>query len=109
MIPFTLQLTGLAIVGISIISYMEPEVQAVFDVAEINYVIHILTIVLICVGSATVAAAIFGFCGTYRESACLIGTHCTCLAVIVCLEVTVGVLGVMYQEEVCCSRFPFEH
>ncbi|KAL5110244.1 Tetraspanin-33 [Taenia crassiceps] len=78
---------------------MEPEVQAIFDVAEIGYVTYILTIVLICIGSATVAVAVCGFCGTYRESACLISTYCTCLAVVACLEIAVGVLAILCQEE----------
>ncbi|CDS42926.1 tetraspanin [Echinococcus multilocularis] len=96
---FILMLIGLAIVGISVISCMEPEVQTVFDVAGVAYVTHILTIVLISVGSATIAVAIFGFCGIYRESACLISIYCTCLALVICVEVAVGVLSILYHQE----------
>ncbi|VDM31364.1 unnamed protein product [Hydatigera taeniaeformis] len=95
-----LMLLGLVIVGVSIIICMEPEVQAIFHMAEISYVTYVLAIVLICVGSATVTTAILGLCGTYRESACMIGAYCTCLALVMCVEVAVDVLCMIYREEV---------
>ena len=104
-IYFYSQLIGLAILGVTTFSYMESEIQATFNGAEIIYEAHILMYVLICIGSVTVIVAILGCSGAYHESTWMIGTYCTCVAVIICVEVAMGVLGILYQQEVWYLRF----
>lgn len=79
---------------------MEPEVQSIFLSAGILYEMQILLIVLICVGASTVILAILGCCAVYHESSCLLGIYSTCIGIVLCIEVAIGVLSILYQNEV---------
>ncbi|KAM7536938.1 hypothetical protein Aperf_G00000063029 [Anoplocephala perfoliata] len=93
-------LVGLGILGLSTFSYMEPEAQSVFYSASILYETHILLIVLICIGAATVILAILGCCGVYHESSCMLGIYSSCIAIVISIEIAIGVLSILYQNEI---------
>ncbi|VDO16058.1 unnamed protein product [Rodentolepis nana] len=95
-----LVIIGLGLLGLSIFAYMEPGVQSVFLSAEILYELHILLIVLICIGVITVIVAILGCCAVYHESPGLLGTYSICIALVICIEVAIGVLSFLYQSEI---------
>lgn len=100
MVLFELQLVGLGILGLSTFSYMEPEVQSVFYSAGILHEMQISLVVLICIGAVTVILAILGCCGVYYESSCLLGIYSSCIAIVISIEVAIGVLSILYKDEV---------
>ncbi|VUZ49318.1 unnamed protein product [Hymenolepis diminuta] len=95
-----LVLTGLGLLGLSIFSYMEPEIQSVFLSAGILYEMHILLIVLMCISTTTVIVAIIGCCAVYHESPCLLSIYSICIAIVTCIEVAISVLSILYQSEI---------
>ncbi|VDL57438.1 unnamed protein product [Hymenolepis diminuta] len=103
-----LVLTGLGLLGLSIFSYMEPEIQSVFLSAGILYEMHILLIVLMCISTTTVIVAIIGCCAVYHESPCLLSIYSICIAIVTCIEVAISVLSILYQSEVRVYGFYIE-
>nr|CDS30115.1 tetraspanin [Hymenolepis microstoma] len=95
-----LVLIGLTLLGLSIFAYMEPGIQSVFLSAGILHELQILLIVLICTGVITVIVAILGCCGVYHESPGLLGIYSICIAIVICVEVAIGVLSFLYQSEI---------
>ncbi|KAM7537753.1 hypothetical protein Aperf_G00000063018 [Anoplocephala perfoliata] len=95
----SLILVGLGVLGSSIFLYMEPEILSVFYSADILYEMRVLLVVLICIGAVTVILAILGCLGTYYEYQCLLGFYSTCIAIIICIEVDIGVLSILYRSE----------
>ncbi len=102
-LPFilSLQLLGIGVLGFSIYCYLEPQTQEIINSSGYPGLVQNLIYALICVGALTMIVALFGCCGAYHESTCLIGTYVICVTIILGVEVAIGVLGFMYRSEVC--------
>lgn len=93
-------LIGVAIFGFSIYCSISKTVQEAAKRSENSDRVKNLLYGLMVMGSLTVVVAIFGCCGAYYESACLLGTYFTCLLILFAAELTVGVLCWMFRDTI---------
>ncbi|VDQ01032.1 unnamed protein product [Trichobilharzia regenti] len=67
---------------------MEPEAQDIILASGQQHVVQIMLYALMGIGGITLVIALFGCCGAYHESQCLLGTYFTILIMIFATQVT---------------------
>lgn len=90
----------MAVLGFSVYIYLEPEAQDIILASGQQHAVQIMLYALMGIGGITLVIALFGCCGAYHESQCLLGTYFTILIVIFATQVTGATLGYLYREEV---------
>ncbi|KAH9588457.1 cd81 antigen [Schistosoma haematobium] len=59
---------------------------------------------LIGLGLLTIVVAVFGCCGAYHESRCLLGTYSICLTIMFGVEIATAALCLVFKVELhCCG------
>ncbi|TPP66757.1 Tetraspanin [Fasciola gigantica] len=94
-----LLLIGATVLCIAIYCYVDTTIQDSIYHSGYGDRVQNLLYGLIGLGSLTIILAIFGCCGAYHESACLLGTYFTCLLIMFGVELAVGVLCLIFQDE----------
>ncbi|CAH8593020.1 unnamed protein product [Schistosoma rodhaini] len=97
---FLVVLIGLSVLGFSVYIYLEPEAQDIILASGQQHAVQIMLYGLMGIGGITLVIALFGCCGAYHESQCLLGTYFTILIVIFATQVTGATLGYLYREEI---------
>ncbi|CAL8069969.1 unnamed protein product [Calicophoron daubneyi] len=92
-------LIGAAVLCVAIYCYVDAAIQNAINQSGYGDKVQNLLYGLIGLGSLTIIVAIFGCCGAYHESACLLGTYFTCLIIMFGVELAVGALCLMFREE----------
>ncbi|VDO64778.1 unnamed protein product [Schistosoma margrebowiei] len=90
----------MAVLGFSVYIYLEPEAQDIILASGQQHAVQIMLYALMGIGGITLVIALFGCCGAYHESQCLLGTYFTILIVIFATQVTGATLGYLYREEI---------
>ncbi|CAL8080512.1 unnamed protein product [Calicophoron daubneyi] len=96
---FLVVLVGLAVLGFSVYVSQEPEAQDIIMASGRYQAVQIVLYALMGVGGITLITALFGCCGAYHESQCLLGAYFTILLVIFIGQVTAATLGYIYRDE----------
>lgn len=55
---------------------------------------------IITAGCLTFVVGFFGCCGAWKENKCMLGTYFTCLAILCIIQITVGVLAIVYKNDI---------
>lgn len=93
-------LVGLAVLGFSVYVSQEPEAQDIIRASGQYLAVQIILYALMGVGGITLITALFGCCGAYHESQCLLGTYFTILMIIFLTQVIGATLGYVYREDI---------
>ncbi|KAA0191439.1 Tetraspanin [Fasciolopsis buskii] len=96
---FFVVLVGLFILGFSVYVSQEPEAQDIIIATGHYHAVQVILYVLMGVGGVTLITALFGCCGAYHESQCLLGAYFAILIVIFTAQVTGATLGYVFREE----------
>lgn len=89
-------LLGLALMGIG--SYALVEVKQINELIEGNYD-HVV-IFVICLGLFIALLSVMGCCGASRRNKCMTGTYAVTLSILICLELSAGIVGYVKRDEV---------
>ncbi|KAG5446668.1 cd9 antigen [Clonorchis sinensis] len=92
-------LIGAAILCFAIYCYVDATIQSAISQSGYGDKVQNLLYGLIGLGSLTIIVSIFGCCGAYHESACLLGTYFTCLVIMFGVELAVGALCLVFRNE----------
>ncbi|KER20915.1 hypothetical protein T265_10641 [Opisthorchis viverrini] len=92
-------LVGLVVLGFSVYVSQEPEAQDIIRASGHYVAVQIALYALMGVGGITLITALFGCCGAYHESQCLLGAYFIILLVIFTSQVTGATLGYVFREE----------
>ncbi|VEL16113.1 unnamed protein product [Protopolystoma xenopodis] len=90
---------GASILGFSIFCYLHTTVQSAISRSGYSDLMQNLLYSLTGVGSLTIIVALFGCCGAYHESSCLLGTYLICLGIVFSVEVAVAILGMVFRTD----------
>ncbi|TPP58963.1 Tetraspanin [Fasciola gigantica] len=96
---FFVVLVGLFILGFSVYVSQEPEAQDIIIATGHYHAVQVILYVLMGIGGITLITALFGCCGAYHESQCLLGAYFAVLIVIFAAQVTGATLGYVFREE----------
>nr|AFY24237.1 tetraspanin 1 [Opisthorchis viverrini] len=97
---FLVVLVGLVVLGFSVYVSQEPEAQDIIRASGHYVAVQIALYALMGVGGITLITALFGCCGAYHESQCLLGAYFIILLVIFTSQVTGATLGYVFREEI---------
>ncbi|KAF8571447.1 hypothetical protein P879_00640 [Paragonimus westermani] len=100
---FLVVLVGLAVLGASVYATHEPEAQDILRASGHYRIVQVILYAMMGVGGITLITALFGCCGAYHESQCLLGAYFTILLVIFTAQVTGVALGYVFREEIMKS------
>lgn len=103
LLPF--QLIGLVILGFAVYAYIEPLVQELIEVSNRRTIVTVVLFVLMGLGSLTLIVALFGCCGAYHESPCLLATYFIFLILIFAIQLSGAAAGYFYKEKVSVLEF----
>ncbi|XP_078490445.1 CD81 antigen-like [Ciona intestinalis] len=92
-------IAGGAVLGIGIYLLVANNVQAVVQVAGIQFY-YAGCYVLISVGCVMFLVGFFGCCGAIKENKCLLGTYFTCLLIIFLAQVGIGIWALVSQSSI---------
>ncbi|KAF5402966.1 Tetraspanin [Paragonimus heterotremus] len=92
-------LIGTGILCFAIYCYVDTTIQSAISQSGHGDKVQNLLYGLIGVGSLTIIVSIFGCCGAYHESACVLGTYFTCLIIMFGVELAVGALCLVFRVE----------
>ncbi|KAF7260233.1 hypothetical protein EG68_02523 [Paragonimus skrjabini miyazakii] len=92
-------LIGTGILCFAIYCYVDATIQSAISQSGHGDKVQNLLYGLIGVGSLTIIVSIFGCCGAYHESACVLGTYFTCLIIMFGVELAVGALCLVFRVE----------
>ncbi len=102
------------ILGFAVYAYIEPVAQNLIEASNRRTIATVVLFVLMGIGSLTLIVALFGCCGAYHESPCLLATYFTFLIIIFAIQITGAATGYIYREQVrspcyvlSCSSFEF--
>ncbi|XP_053318726.1 tetraspanin-8 [Spea bombifrons] len=93
---FLFWICGCVILGVSIWLRVSKNAQEEFNIQGMNSAIDLM----IAVGSIIMVLGFFGCCGAVRESRCLLLLFFIGLFLILALQITAGVLGVVYKPKI---------
>ncbi|CAH8537328.1 unnamed protein product [Dicrocoelium dendriticum] len=99
-LPSFTKLVGLAVLGFSVYVSQEPEAQDIIRASGQYLAVQIILYALMGIGGITLITALFGCCGAYHESQCLLAAYFTILMVIFVTQVTGATLGYVYREDI---------
>nr|CAH8850201.1 unnamed protein product [Trichobilharzia regenti] len=92
-------LIGAAIICFSIYCYVDSLIQSAISRSGHADKMQNLLYALIGLGLLTIVVAIFGCCGAYNESRCLLGTYSICLTIMFGVEIAAGTLCLVFKVE----------
>ncbi|CAH8559599.1 unnamed protein product [Heterobilharzia americana] len=92
-------LIGAAILCFSIYCYVDSLIQNAVSRSGHADKMQNLLYALIGLGLLTIVVSIFGCCGAYHESRCLLGTYSICLTIMFGVEIAVGTLCLVFKVE----------
>ncbi|EUB63766.1 CD9 antigen [Echinococcus granulosus] len=97
---FILVLIGLVILGFAVYAYIEPVAQELIEVSNRRTTATVVLFVLMGLGSLTLIVALFGCCGAYHESPCLLATYFIFLIIIFAVQLSGAAAGYFYKEKI---------
>lgn len=86
-------------------AYIEPVAQELIEVSNRRTIATVVLFVLMGLGSLTLIVALFGCCGAYHESPCLLATYFIFLIIIFAVQLSGAAAGYFYKEKVCSLCF----
>ncbi|VDL31232.1 unnamed protein product [Hymenolepis diminuta] len=99
-ISLAIVLIGLVILGFAVYAYIEPLVQELIEVSNRRTIVTVVLFVLMGLGSLTLIVALFGCCGAYHESPCLLATYFIFLILIFAIQLSGAAAGYFYKEKI---------
>ncbi|KAM7540722.1 hypothetical protein Aperf_G00000033721 [Anoplocephala perfoliata] len=97
---FILVLIGLVILGFAVYAYIEPVAQELIEVSNRRTIATVVLFLLMGLGSLTLIVALFGCCGAYHESPCLLATYFIFLILIFAIQLSGAATGYFYKEKI---------
>ncbi|KAM4678432.1 tetraspanin-8 isoform 1-T2 [Discoglossus pictus] len=95
---FLFWLCGCIILGVSIWLRVSKDAQKSLDIQDSGLLVAID--VMIAVGSIIMVLGFFGCCGAIKESKCLLLLFFIGIFLILALQVTAGILGIVYKPQI---------
>ncbi|KAH8876445.1 Tetraspanin-33 isoform 5 [Schistosoma japonicum] len=92
-------LIGAAILCFAIYCYVDSLIQSAVSRSGHADKMQNLLYALIGLGLLTIVVAVFGCCGAYHESRCLLGTYSICLTIMFGVEIATGALCLVFKVE----------
>ncbi|VDM22353.1 unnamed protein product [Hydatigera taeniaeformis] len=78
----------------------EPVAQELIEVSNRRTIATVVLFVLMGLGSLTLIVALFGCCGAYHESPCLLATYFIFLIIIFAIQLSGAAAGYFYKEKI---------
>lgn len=99
------QLIGIFILGASVYVALEPGIQDIIYASNREHEVQKIVYGTMGLGAFTLLVAIFGCCGAYFESTCLLGTYFTILLLIFLMQTVCVILLYVFRVEVSWCYF----
>ncbi|VDO77630.1 unnamed protein product, partial [Schistosoma curassoni] len=93
-------LIGAAILCFAVYCYVDSLIQSAVSRSGHADKMQNLLYALIGLGLLTIVVAVFGCCGAYHESRCLLGTYSICLTIMFGVEIATAALCLVFKVEV---------
>lgn len=99
MFNFLFVLIGVAVLACSIFMYVDDTAKDVMEATGRGDYINITLYVLMGVGAVILLIGLFGCCGAYHESQCLLAIYFIFLLLVFAAQVAAGVMGFLFKNK----------
>ncbi|XP_074660649.1 CD9 antigen-like [Tubulanus polymorphus] len=96
-------LIGLMVLSVGVWLRLDPQTMQFVNALDGLQIYYIGTYVLIGAGGLMTIVGFVGCCGAFQESACMLGTFFIFLFLILCGEISAGVLAFLYNQRIAKS------